>query len=97
MLTALPLPLVPTSPPTVIRLAGVSKVYSQGEESFQALRNIDLAITTGSYCAIMGPSGSGKSTLMNIIGCLDRPTQGHYWLDGVEVSTLSDAELAHLR
>jgi len=81
----------------VIRLAGVSKVYVQGEESFQALKNIDLAITRGSYCAIMGPSGSGKSTLMNIIGCLDRPSQGHYWLDGVEVSTLGDAELAHLR
>ncbi|MFS8782094.1 ABC transporter ATP-binding protein [Synechococcus sp. R55.6] len=78
-------------------MVGVNKVYPLPEGSFQALYDIDLAIQPGEYCAIMGPSGSGKSTLMNLIGCLDRPSSGRYWLDGVEVSTLTDRDLAHIR
>ncbi|MEN9205001.1 MAG: ABC transporter ATP-binding protein [Thermostichales cyanobacterium SZTDM-1c_bins_54] len=92
---ALAVPKLAAEP--VVRLAGVNKFYTQGEESFHALKEISLSIAAGSYCAIMGPSGSGKSTLMNIIGCLDRPSSGSYWLDGVEVSTLGDRELARLR
>ncbi|GAB4212490.1 MAG: ABC transporter ATP-binding protein [Synechococcales cyanobacterium] len=88
-------PIVQTTP--VIQLQGVDKFYTQGEETFQALKDVHLDIETGSYCAIMGPSGSGKSTLMNIIGCLDQPSGGQYWLDGTEVSTLSDAQLAYIR
>ncbi|MGQ9838638.1 MAG: ABC transporter ATP-binding protein [Cyanobacteriota bacterium] len=83
--------------PPVVKMAGVNKVYPLPEGSFQALYDVDLVIEAGEYCAIMGPSGSGKSTLMNIIGCLDRPSSGRYWLDGVEVSTLSDRELAQIR
>jgi putative ABC transport system ATP-binding protein len=78
-------------------MVGVNKVYPLPEGSFQALYDIDLAIEAGEYCAIMGPSGSGKSTLMNLMGCLDRPSSGRYWLDGVEVSTLTDRELARIR
>lgn len=85
-----------TRPPT-IRLEQVSKIYRLPDSIFQALHEIDLVIGTGEYCAIMGPSGSGKSTTMNIIGCLDRPSRGRYWLDGVEVSTLTDAKLARIR
>lgn len=88
--------LAAASPP-VVQMVGVSKVYPLPEGSFQALYDIDLAIQPGEYCAIMGPSGSGKSTLMNLIGCLDRPSSGRYWLDGVEVSTLTDRDLAHIR
>lgn len=83
--------------PPAIRLERVSKIYRLPEGLFQALHKIDLVIQKGEYCAIMGPSGSGKSTTMNIIGCLDRPTRGRYWLDGVEVSTLKDAQLARIR
>ena len=85
-----------TRPPT-IRLEKVSKLYRLPDSVFQALHEIDLVIQTGEYCAIMGPSGSGKSTTMNIIGCLDRPSRGCYWLDGVEISTLTDAKLARIR
>jgi len=80
-----------------VQMVGVNKVYPLPEGSFQALYDIDLAIEAGEYCAIMGPSGSGKSTLMNLMGCLDRPSSGRYWLDGVEVSTLTDRELARIR
>lgn len=83
--------------PPVVHMVGVNKIYRLPEGSFQALYDIDLKIEAGEYCAIMGPSGSGKSTLMNLIGCLDRPSSGRYWLDGVEVSTLSDRELAQIR
>ncbi|MEN9201980.1 MAG: ABC transporter ATP-binding protein [Thermostichus sp. DG_1_6_bins_120] len=83
--------------PPVVHMVGVNKIYRLPEGSFQALYDIDLEIEAGEYCAIMGPSGSGKSTLMNLIGCLDRPSSGRYWLDGVEVSTLSDRELAQVR
>jgi len=81
----------------MIRLRGVSKVYRVGTQRVPALRNIDLDIMDGEFIAIMGPSGSGKSTLMNIVGCLDRPTDGNYQLDGVQVSRLSDAQLAKVR
>jgi len=81
----------------VIRLRGVTKTYRMGSEVVHALRGVDLDIADGEFLAIMGPSGSGKSTLMNIIGCLDVPTAGHYWLDGVPVWRLSDAKLAELR
>ncbi|WP_414401723.1 ABC transporter ATP-binding protein [Synechococcus sp. WC101] len=88
----------PTTPHLpVVQMVGVNKVYPLLEGSFQALYDIDLAIEAGEYCAIMGPSGSGKSTLMNLMGCLDRPSSGRYWLDGVEVSTLTDRELARIR
>ncbi len=83
--------------PPAIQLEKVSKVYQLPETTFQALHEIDLSIQRGDYVAIMGPSGSGKSTTMNIIGCLDRPSSGRYWLDGVEVSTLSDQQLARIR
>ncbi|MDH3289479.1 MAG: ABC transporter ATP-binding protein [Gemmatimonadota bacterium] len=66
-------------------------------ETVYALRGIELAIGTNEYVAIMGPSGSGKSTLMNVIGCLDTPTRGEYWLNGTEVSRMSDDELARVR
>ena len=81
----------------MIRLKGVSKVYETGGVPVQALRSIDLDIGEGSFVAIMGASGSGKSTLMNLIGCLDRPTNGVYELDGVRVSALSDDSLATIR
>ncbi|MGA2285537.1 MAG: ABC transporter ATP-binding protein [Dehalococcoidia bacterium] len=81
----------------MIRLRGISKVYKLGSETVHALRGVDLEIQGGEFLAIMGPSGSGKSTLMNIVGCLDRPTDGTYELDGVDVSRLNSAQLATVR
>jgi putative ABC transport system ATP-binding protein len=81
----------------MIRLRGVSKIYRVGTQTVPALRNVDLDINDGEFIAIMGPSGSGKSTLMNIVGCLDRPSEGAYQLDGVQVSKLSDGQLAKVR
>jgi putative ABC transport system ATP-binding protein len=72
-------------------------VYGSGETEVKALNDVNLTIQQGEYCSIMGPSGSGKSTAMNIIGCLDRPTSGHYYLDNVDVAQMSDTELAHIR
>jgi putative ABC transport system ATP-binding protein len=81
----------------VIKLEDVHKTYHTGEVDVYAVRGVSLDITPGEFVAIMGASGSGKSTMMNIIGCLDRPTEGHYFLDGVDVSHLDRDELAAIR
>ncbi|HEV8499539.1 MAG TPA: ABC transporter ATP-binding protein [Gemmatimonadaceae bacterium] len=81
----------------VIVTRGIKREYDMGGEIVRALRGIDLAIGRNEYIAIMGPSGSGKSTLMNIIGCLDTPNGGEYWLNGQLVSTMSDDQLARVR
>lgn len=83
--------------PIIIRIEDVYKVYGIGNTEVRALNGVSLVVEQGEYCAIMGASGSGKSTAMNIIGCLDRPTSGHYYLDGVDVSRLVDADLAGIR
>jgi len=84
-------------PPPVIRLENVYKTYDLGEIQVQALRGISLEVKLQEFAAVMGPSGSGKSTVMNILGCLDRPTRGRYFLDGVDVSQMSKNELARIR
>ncbi len=81
----------------VIRTVGLTRDYPMGGEVVRALRGVDLVIPPNEFVAIMGPSGSGKSTLMNLIGCLDTPTAGEYWLAGTEVSKMSDDELARVR
>jgi putative ABC transport system ATP-binding protein len=81
----------------VIRTENLVKTYEMGAEQVHALQGVDLEICKGEYVAIMGPSGSGKSTLMNLIGCLDSPTSGRYWLAGRLVSDLDDDELAYIR
>ncbi|HKZ52814.1 MAG TPA: ABC transporter ATP-binding protein [Candidatus Acidoferrales bacterium] len=82
----------------LIRVENLTKTYEMGEAAaVQALRGVDLQIARSEYVAIMGPSGSGKSTLMNLIGCLDTPTAGRYWLNGQLVSELDDDELAFIR
>ncbi len=89
---------VVAAPVPVIETRGLGKVYSPGTEAeVVALKNVDLRIGRGEFVAIMGPSGSGKSTLMNLIGCLDTPTEGIYACDGIDVSTLDAEELAILR
>ncbi|MBV5261035.1 ABC transporter ATP-binding protein [Synechococcus moorigangaii CMS01] len=81
----------------MIEIHNLSKVYGQGDTQIYALRQVELTIEAGEYCSIMGASGSGKSTLMNIIGCLDQPTSGDYFLDGQNVASLSDRQLAVIR
>ena len=81
----------------ILRVAKLTRTYRMGGETVAALAGIDLAIDRNEYVAIMGPSGSGKSTLMNILGCLDTPTRGTYWLNGHEVSRMTDLELARVR
>jgi len=81
----------------LIRIQDLSREYQMGEERILALRGVTLDIVRNEYLAIMGPSGSGKSTLMNLLGCLDTPTGGEYWLNGQEVSRLSDDALARVR
>lgn len=82
---------------SLIELTNVRKIYTLGEVEVQALRGVSLSIERGEYVALMGPSGSGKSTLMNTLGCLDRPTDGSYLLDGVETTTMSRDARARLR
>jgi len=82
---------------TIIRVRGLTREYRMASETIQALAGVDLEIAKNEYVAIMGPSGSGKSTMMNVIGCLDTPTAGEYWLNGVEVSRMTDDELAQVR
>lgn len=82
---------------TMIWMQAITKTYRLGEVTVPVLKRIDLAIEQGEYVAIMGTSGSGKSTLMNIIGCLDRPTAGNYVLEGRNLTTFGNDELAHIR
>ncbi len=82
---------------TAISIRNLHKTYVMGEEVVRALRGVDLEITSGEFVAIMGPSGCGKSTFMNVLGCLDRPTQGTYELDGEQVAALGDDALAAIR
>lgn len=81
----------------MIRIQNLNKIYKNGSLEVQALFDINLEVSEGEFVAIMGPSGSGKSTLMNILGCLDRPTNGSYQLKGVEVGGLNDDQLAEIR
>jgi putative ABC transport system ATP-binding protein len=81
----------------VIRVNGLTREYDMGGEIVRALKGVNLEIRPNEYVAIMGPSGSGKSTLMNVIGCLDTPTAGQYWLGGTEVSRMTDDQLAQVR
>ena len=83
--------------PLVIDIEGVTKLYRMGAEIVHALRGVALQVHRNEYMAIMGPSGSGKSTLMNMLGCLDTPTSGHYHFNGKDVSSMSDDELASIR
>ena len=84
-------------PGDVIVTENLWKTYEMGDQLVHALRGVDIRIRHNEYVAIMGPSGSGKSTLMNLIGCLDSPSQGRYWLNGHDVSQLNDDELARIR
>jgi putative ABC transport system ATP-binding protein len=86
-----------TPGPLVIDIRGVTKLYKMGEEIVHALRGVALQVHRNEYLAIMGPSGSGKSTLMNMLGCLDTPTSGHYEFAGKDVSSMTDDELADIR
>lgn len=82
---------------SLIAMRNIWKTYEMGEEQLHALRDVSFDVKKNEYVAIIGPSGSGKSTLMNLIGCLDTPTQGEYWINGQRVSDMSDDELAHIR
>lgn len=84
-------------PEAIIQIKDVEKIFQVGEIEVRALRGVDLTITQGSYVAIMGPSGSGKSTMLNILGCLDRPTRGQYYLGGEDVSKMDDDTLSAAR
>lgn len=81
----------------IIRLENINKIYNSGVTSYQALKNVNLEINVGDFISIMGPSGSGKSTLMNIIGCLDYPTCGSYYFEGIEITKYNKNQLAQLR
>ncbi|OHX67400.1 ABC transporter ATP-binding protein [Flammeovirga pacifica] len=81
----------------VIQTKGISRIYKMGTEIIRALQTVDITINRGEYVAFMGPSGSGKSTLMNIVGCLDTPSNGEYWLNSQDVSDMTENELAMVR
>jgi putative ABC transport system ATP-binding protein len=81
----------------LIQLERIKKLYDSGENAVQALAGVDLQIDRGEFVSIIGPSGSGKSTLMHILGCLDSPTEGRYWLDGEDVAAMSGRQLARIR
>jgi putative ABC transport system ATP-binding protein len=81
----------------LIRARGLRKAYAMSATEVAALRGVDLDIARGEFVAVMGPSGSGKSTLLHLLGCLDRPTAGRYWLDGAPVDSLGDRELSQVR
>jgi putative ABC transport system ATP-binding protein len=83
--------------PSIIEAHGICRVFETGGAPVQALRGVDLRVETGEFVAVMGPSGSGKSTLLHILGCLDRPTQGTYLLEGRNVADLPDRDLSRLR
>jgi putative ABC transport system ATP-binding protein len=83
--------------PAMIKMSKIKKVYDTGKVSFEALRGIDLDVKENEYIAIVGPSGSGKSTLMNLMGCLDTPSDGEYLLEGKQVNTLTSNQLADIR
>jgi len=89
--------ILPVAGEPVVELEGIRKIYRSGSIEFEALRGIDIRIDQGEYVAVIGPSGSGKSTLMNILGCLDNPSEGSYLLGGEDVSAMSEAQLAHVR
>ena len=81
----------------LITIKNLNKTYIMGAEKVEALKSVTLNIEKNEYVALMGPSGSGKSTLMNLLGCLDSPSSGEYWLNGIEVSTMDDGDLAEVR
>ena len=81
----------------ILELKGIYKDYQQGKMSVPVLKDINFSMEEGEYVAIMGPSGSGKTTLMNIIGCLDKPTKGEFFLDGQEIGTCSENDMSDIR
>ncbi|HET8581535.1 MAG TPA: ABC transporter ATP-binding protein [Candidatus Paceibacterota bacterium] len=81
----------------MLELAGITKTYGEGDAAFEALKGVSFTVSDGEFVAIMGPSGSGKSTTMHILGCLDTPSSGSYRLNGTDVSTMSDDQLADVR
>jgi putative ABC transport system ATP-binding protein len=85
------------APDSLISMVDIWKTYQMGTEQLHALKGVSFDVKKGEYLAIIGPSGSGKSTLMNLIGCLDSPTQGNYWINGHLVSAMTDDELARIR
>jgi len=97
--TAERMAMLPANVPedSIIVVRNLRREYQMGAETVRALRGVDLTIRRNEFVAVMGPSGSGKSTLMNLIGCLDSPTEGEYWLNGHRVSELGDDELARIR
>ena len=81
----------------ILRMVNICKDYEMGEETLHVLKNVSLTVRKGEFLAVLGPSGSGKSTLMNIIGCLDTPTSGDYWLHGKYIADEDETSLAHIR